>query len=337
VHELIVSPFVGEYLVLRPGSPNGLKIPHSKYLQLGQIGAAGGICPAWLVDAARQDWDLEISGRAVNYAVIVRTQSTYGYGRASYELNLGCNYDCEHCYLGLKTFSGLSWPQRERLLHIMREAGVLWLQLTGGEPLIDKLFPEVYQLAYQLGMMISISSNGSRLSSKKILELLTTRRPYRLTLSVYGVTAESYDGLTRRRGSFAAFTKGLTAAHEAGLPINLNLIVARRNDHEIDQMIALAESYAGRELCVASPRLLHYGADDLRRPRELARAVRRAPAQAKTIYRLQRRPHVLPCGPARHGQHLQGGPGPPDPADGGRNRGAEPPRCDRRLPTTSPG
>jgi uncharacterized Fe-S cluster-containing radical SAM superfamily protein len=242
VHELIASPFMGEYLVLRPGSPHGLKIHYGKYLQLGQT-AAGGVCPEWLVDATRSAWNLEISGRAVNDAVVVRTQSPYDYGRASYELNLGCNYDCEHCYLGLKTFSGLSWPERERLLHIMREAGVLWLQLTGGEPLIDKLFAEVYELAYELGMMISISSNGSRLSNTKILDLLTRRRPYRLTLSVYGATVESYDGLTRRRGSFAAFTKGLAAAHEAGLPINLNLIVARRNAHEIDQMISLAESY----------------------------------------------------------------------------------------------
>ncbi|MFZ0876025.1 MAG: radical SAM protein [Pseudonocardiaceae bacterium] len=189
-----------------------------------------------MADAARTAWNLEISERAVNHAVIVRTPSPYGYGRASYELNLGCNYDCEHCYLGLKTFSGLSWPERERLLHIMSQAGVLWVQLTGGEPLIDRLFSEVYQLAYELGLMISISSNGSRLSSTKILELLTTLRPYRLTLSVYGATAESYDGLTRRRGSFAAFAKGLAAAHEAKLPITLNLIVARHNAHEVDQM-----------------------------------------------------------------------------------------------------
>jgi MoaA/NifB/PqqE/SkfB family radical SAM enzyme len=244
VHELIASPFMGEYLVLRPGSLNGLKIPRSMYLELAQIGAADGGCPVWLVDAARCAWNLEISGRMVNNAVIIRAQSPYGYGRASYELNLGCNYDCEHCYLGLKTFSGLSWPQRERLLHIMREAGVLWLQLTGGEPLIDKLFPEVYELAYGLGMMISISSNGSRLSNRNILDLLTACRPYRITLSVYGATSESYDGLTRRRGSFAAFSKGLASAYEAGLPINLNLIVAQRNAHEVDQMIALAESYA---------------------------------------------------------------------------------------------
>jgi MoaA/NifB/PqqE/SkfB family radical SAM enzyme len=143
----------------------------------------------------------------------------------------------------LKKFEGLSWSDRERLLHILRDAGVLWLQLTGGEPLIDKLFTEVYSLAYELGMMISISSNGSRLSNPKILQLLTTRHPCRLTVSVYGATAASYDGLTRRRGSFAKFERGLAAAHEAGLPINLNLIVARHNAHEVDQMRAMAEGF----------------------------------------------------------------------------------------------
>jgi len=46
-------------------------------------------------------------------------------------VNLGCNYDCEHCYLGDKMFAGLDWPGRERLLSVMADAGVLWLQLTG--------------------------------------------------------------------------------------------------------------------------------------------------------------------------------------------------------------
>jgi hypothetical protein len=64
--------------VLRPGIPHGLKISHDKYLQLGQITTADDVCPAWLIDATRRTWDLEISGQAVNDAVIVRTQSTYG-------------------------------------------------------------------------------------------------------------------------------------------------------------------------------------------------------------------------------------------------------------------
>jgi MoaA/NifB/PqqE/SkfB family radical SAM enzyme len=242
VYELIASPFLDDYLVLRPGSTQGVKIPHRYYTQLSQA-TAGEKCPGWLVDAVRRRWDLDLTAHPLAGTVLVRTPSPYGYGRASYELNLGCNYDCKHCYLGLKKFEGLSWSDRERLLHILRDAGVLWLQLTGGEPLIDKLFTEVYSLAYELGMMISISSNGSRLSNPKILQLLTTRHPYRLTVSVYGATAASYDGLTRRRGSFAKFERGLAAAHEAGLPINLNLIVARHNAHEVDQMRAMAEGF----------------------------------------------------------------------------------------------
>ncbi len=72
--------------------------------------------------------------------VLVREQSEYGYGRASWEINLGCNYACSHCYLGLKEFSGLAWPDKVRLLDMMRDAGVVWLQVTGGEPTIDKHF-----------------------------------------------------------------------------------------------------------------------------------------------------------------------------------------------------
>jgi sulfatase maturation enzyme AslB (radical SAM superfamily) len=217
VHELIASRFLDDYLLLRPGSPRGIKIGARRHRELKQ--STGKPCPAWLVDAVRRRWpDLDLTDRRLDRAVLVRPTSPYGYGRASYEVNLGCNYDCEHCYLGLKKFEGLSWRDRERLLDIMRDAGVLWLQLTGGEPLIDKLFPDVYRLAFELGMMLSISSNGSRLHNPAILELLTTLRPYRLTISVYGATAESYDGLTRRRGSVDKFMKGMTAANEAGLP-----------------------------------------------------------------------------------------------------------------------
>ncbi|MFC4859467.1 radical SAM protein [Actinophytocola glycyrrhizae] len=242
MHDLIASQFLDDYLLLRPGSSSGIKIGSHRHRELER--AASESCPTWLVDAVQRRWpDLDLTDRRVDQAVLVRSVSPFGYGRASYELNLGCNYDCEHCYLGLKKFEGLSWENRERLLHIMRDAGVLWLQLTGGEPLIDKLFLDVYRLAFELGMMLSISSNGSRLHNPMILELLTTLRPYRLTISVYGATADSYDGLTRRRGSFDKFMKGMRAANEASLPMNLNLIVTNTNAHELDAMKALAEQF----------------------------------------------------------------------------------------------
>ncbi|WP_233510203.1 radical SAM protein [Actinomadura craniellae] len=173
--------------------------------------------------------------------MLVRQDSGLGYGRASYELNLGCNYDCEHCYLGIKDFAGLEWEQRERLLGVLRDAGVLWLQLTGGEPMIDRLFTDTYTAAYDQGMMLTILSNGSRLFLPKILDLLAGRPPGRITLSVYGATEASYDGLTRRKGAYRLFMKGLMAAHEAGLPLSLSMIVTHHNAHEVGRMRALAD------------------------------------------------------------------------------------------------
>jgi uncharacterized Fe-S cluster-containing radical SAM superfamily protein len=244
MHSLIATPFLDEgFLVLKPGSEQGMRIPPGHYQQLAELSVHNTLTPDWLVTAASDRWGLHLHGRPINDVLTLRTRSGYGYGRASWELNLGCNYDCEHCYLDIKRFEGLMWNQRIELLHILRDAGVVWLQLTGGEPLIDRLFVDTYIHAFDLGMMISISSNASRLWRPEILDLLTTRPPYHLTISVYGSTPTSYDALVRRPGAFAKFHRGLTAAHEAGLPMNLNLVVTQTNDHEVNGMIALADSF----------------------------------------------------------------------------------------------
>jgi MoaA/NifB/PqqE/SkfB family radical SAM enzyme len=189
---------------------------------------------------------------------------------------MGCNWACKHCYLGLKEFAGLEWPERERLLHTLRDAGVVWLQLTGGEPMIDRHFAAVYSLAYDLGMMLEVLTNGSRLHHPLILDLLTKRRPYRLTLSVYGASEETYDGLTQRRGAWKAFRRGLDAAHDAGLPVELSVMVTRDNEHETAAMHALAERYGARarEYVNISPTI--YGGDETL-PSQAATGRRKSP------------------------------------------------------------
>ncbi|MGW1995332.1 radical SAM protein [Embleya sp. NPDC001921] len=242
MYELIASQFLDGFLVLRPGDDRGVVVSEPKFQELESAAACGGNAPEWLEAVASQAWGVDVAG-AMCPSVMVRERSPYGYGRASYELNLGCNYDCPMCYLALKKFDALDWPDRVRLLEIMRDAGVLWIQLTGGEAMIDPGFLDVYELAYRFGMMISVSTNGSRLWRTEILSALTAMRPYRITVSVYGATAASYEATTQRKGSYKTFLKGVSAAHEAGLPLRMNIIVTATNDHEVPAMEALADSF----------------------------------------------------------------------------------------------
>lgn len=63
-------------------------------------------CPAV---SSRRRCDARVaSGQTIVGATLVRQPSAYGFGRASYELNLECNNNCEHCYLGLKRYSLLA-------------------------------------------------------------------------------------------------------------------------------------------------------------------------------------------------------------------------------------
>ncbi|MFF8466544.1 radical SAM protein [Streptomyces griseus] len=240
---LVASPFLAQHLLLQPGRAVGVRIPGIRYEELRAASHVGGSLPAWLVDAARQAWGTELPDGPVGDFVLVRERSPYGYAKASWEINLGCDYDCEFCYLGEKRFEGLDWAGKQQLLRTMRDAGVLWLQITGGEALIDREFGAAYEYAHQLGMMVQVSSNGSSLRKPPIRGLFARHRPYRLTLSVYGATADTYDKVTRNRGAFGRFIQGLDAAHQDRLPVRLNVIVSDDNAHEVDAMVALCERY----------------------------------------------------------------------------------------------
>ena len=87
----------------------------------------------------------------------------------SMELLPLCNMNCEMCYIRLnkkevEEQGGLhdveEWTQ---LGNEMAEAGVLFLLLTGGEPLMFSGFQRLYQELKRLGMILTINTNGTLL------------------------------------------------------------------------------------------------------------------------------------------------------------------------------
>jgi hypothetical protein len=92
-HDLIAAPFLGQHLLLRPGSAAGIQLPRGHFDQLADAAAAGTPYPSWLPGLARETWQVRLpDSGAMGERVLVREESPFGYGRASWEINLGCNY-----------------------------------------------------------------------------------------------------------------------------------------------------------------------------------------------------------------------------------------------------
>ena len=243
MYQAIVSPQEDQFMAVRPGHRKGMSLPGALYAELLDASGNGHLVPAWFVDGARQQWGVDLTGQLVADALVVRAPSTapVTYSRATYEINLGCNFSCEHCYLEQRPFEGLALAEKLRMIDMLVEMGVFWFQITGGEPLIDPDFPAVYEHAHRGGMMIEILTNGSRLARPHLLDLFQRRRPHKITVSLYGASAATADRLTRTKGAFKTMHAGVCAARAAGLPQELTIIITRYNEDDVEAMRSLAD------------------------------------------------------------------------------------------------
>lgn len=89
MHRLIASPFLKQHLLVRPGSRGGVLLPAPRYEELRALDPAEP-SPSWFADSIRDQWaDLDLVGRPAGEYPLVRQPSTWGYSRASWEINSG--------------------------------------------------------------------------------------------------------------------------------------------------------------------------------------------------------------------------------------------------------
>lgn len=160
----------------------------------------------------------------------------------SIELTHRCALRCPHCYLPVKRNSSeLSSGEWIRIFDLLARRDVLFLLLTGGDPLLHPEFEVIYEAAHDRGFIITLFTNGTLLTDANI-EVLTRRPPRRIELTVYGTTSGTWDSVTGTNGSFPAFQQGLRRLAERKIKIALKMLVLEANRHEMEPARRLAES-----------------------------------------------------------------------------------------------
>lgn len=88
-------------------------------------------------------------------------------------LTNSCNLRCPHCYMkaGEKLKNELSCDDWRKLLSDFRNEGGIGVTFTGGEPLMNKSFEEIVKHAHNVGLEVTILTNGILWDEEKIKSL----------------------------------------------------------------------------------------------------------------------------------------------------------------------
>jgi radical SAM protein with 4Fe4S-binding SPASM domain len=174
---------------------------------------------------------------------------------ASFELTYACNLACRFCYNPVQRpnqtrtvppaathAAPLHFEEIVDLFDQLRAMGVLYLTLTGGEPMIHPRFWDVAAAAKERSFAIRVFTNGT-LIDPKAADQLAELAPYCIELSIHGACAASAEALNHTPGSHEAQLRALELLKDRGVRVFIKCVVTKLVENELEAIHAIGQRF----------------------------------------------------------------------------------------------
>lgn len=165
------------------------------------------------------------------------------------ELSPVCNFSCKMCYVRKTTTqikkegkSVKNWTEWLELAKQMKEAGTLYLLLTGGEPFIYPNFRKLYEELHKMGFIISINTNGTMIDYET-LEWLKLYAPSRVNITLYGSSRETYQKLCGNPDGYDKAVNAILSLKKVGIPVVINASMIPENVNDMKDIIEFGKHH----------------------------------------------------------------------------------------------
>ena len=181
-----------------------------------------------------------------------------------WEFTLACNLNCLHCgsSAGRRRGDELTTAEAVALCHDLKRTGCLGVALMGGEPSLRADFWQIAKLIRELGMELSIITNGT-LYDRETFGRLRELAPRAVAVSLDAAMPAIHDRIRGRAGAFADTWKFICAALDAELPVSVITTVHKLN---LTELPGMREQLLGKNIAW---QIQVAGAEGQRFPREL--------------------------------------------------------------------
>lgn len=159
----------------------------------------------------------------------------------TFELTARCNFNCNMCYVHLneeqiqKQGRELTNEEWLDIARQAKDAGMLYLTLTGGEIFARPGFKDLYLALSEMGFLIQILSNGY-LIDESVMEWLREYPPYSIRFTLYGTTNEIYESVCGVKDGFDRVVHAIDLIKESGIPFHLVGTIVKENADDLDNM-----------------------------------------------------------------------------------------------------
>ncbi len=164
----------------------------------------------------------------------------------SMELLPLCNMNCDMCYVRLsrqemdqqgRIRSLAEWL---RLAKEMQETGVLFLLLTGGEPLLYPDFKELYLELKKMGFILTVNTNGTLIDAEWAA-FFGQNKPRRMNVTLYGAEEDTYRRLCHYSEGYEKTIRGIQLLKEQGVDVKISVSAVEANKKDLDRILALGD------------------------------------------------------------------------------------------------
>jgi radical SAM protein with 4Fe4S-binding SPASM domain len=154
-----------------------------------------------------------------------------------------CNLNCKHCYSnsGKNSTNELSTEEAKKVVKQVADFGATSLAFSGGEPLMRKDFFEVACYAVDLGLYVSLATNGTLLNDETVRKLKETGVHY-VEISLDGVDPKTHDQFRGQPGAFDQTLKGIKNCLDKQICTCIAVTATKNNLKEVPAVLDMAES-----------------------------------------------------------------------------------------------
>ena len=163
----------------------------------------------------------------------------------SFELLPLCNMDCKMCYVKRTPAQVaeegriLDWTEWLDIGRQARDAGVLFLLLTGGEPLLYPHFKELYRGLNEMGLVLTLNTNGT-LIDQEWADFFQEYPCSRINITIYGKDDETYGRLCSNPQGYSQVIHACRLLKKRRVPFRLHASITPDNYKEIGDIFRIA-------------------------------------------------------------------------------------------------